>query len=425
MSLLTKAGNLTITEEWCREFFLALQDMVLVTTPSGDLLEINQAAVEALGYSDKAEIAGFPLTNHYADPRDRSRLTALLRDRGSVKDYETRLVKKDGKEICVWITARARKDSTGRAICYEKIIKDVTHHKKRQDQLLEENRHFEKHYRDLKEERDQIEERADLLVKAIAEVDEAKQIIEEQNRKILAELEVAAKLQRSLLPKRYPHQKGFDFASKYVPSNRIGGDFFDIIELENGDIGVVIADVSGHGPAAALLTTMFKMSFQMYAREIVSPNQVLERLNREFCRLITTGEYITAFYFVLNTREGKLVYSKAGHPYPILYRRKTKTHDLLDAEGFFIGMFEEAIFENRETLLRSGDRLLLYTDGVIEARNPAGENFTRGHLEAILAEHEDLPCKAMIEMIYQKLWQFTRKDRFEDDLCMVFLSVGE
>ncbi len=305
------------------------------------------------------------------------------------------------------------------------MIKDMTDRKRLRDQLLDKNRLLEKAYRDLKEERDQIEVQAGMLVKAVAEGEEAKRRVEEQNRRITVELEMAAKLQRSLLPKRYPRRRGFRFASKYIPSNRIGGDFFDTIELENGAVGVVIADVSGHGPAAALLTTMFKMSFQRYAREFSSPSQVLEQLNREFCHFITTGEYITAFYLILNAQEKKIVYSKAGHPYPILYRKDRNTHEFLDADGFFIGMFHEAVFENRETSLNRGDRLLLYTDGVIEARNPVGDSFDMRHLEIILAEGNDLTCDTLIEEIYQQLASFAQKESFDDDLCMVLLSAGE
>lgn len=424
MSLLAETGDLAMTEQCYRKLFQALQDMVLMTTPSGDLLEINQIGIEALGYSDKGEIIRIPVAGHYADPGDRSRLMSLLRERGSVKDFETRLIQKNGREIYVWITANARKDDQGRVIYYEKIIKDVTRRKKLEDELLEKNRLLEKYYQDLKSERDRIEQQASRLVKAVAEVDEAKCIVEEQHRKITAELDMAAKLQRSLLPRRYPQREGLHFASKYVPSNRIGGDFFDIIELGNGDLGVVIADVSGHGPAAALLTTMFKIYFEMYAQELLSPSRVLAKLNREFCRLITTGEYITGFYFVLDTRKKRIVYSKAGHPYPILYRKKSKTHEFLDAEGFFIGMFEEAEFENREVSLGNGDRLLLYTDGVIEARNPEGGCFEMRNLENILAEGDSLSCDRLMEEIYGQLSRFTQKDRFEDDLCMVLLSVG-
>jgi sigma-B regulation protein RsbU (phosphoserine phosphatase) len=399
--------------------------MVFMTTPSGDLLEINEIGVESLGYSGKGEITRIPVVRHYANPNDRARLIDLLKHKGFVKDFETRFVQKDGENLDVWITAHARKDDQGRVIYYEKIIRDITHRKRLEDELREKNRLLERYSGDLKKERDQFEEQATMLSKAVAEVDEARRTVEEQNRRILVDLDMAAKLQRSLLPRRYPSRKGFHFASKYLPSNRIGGDFFDVIELENGDVGVVIADVSGHGPAAALLTTMFKMSFQLYAQEHVSPSRVLATLNREFCRLITTGEYITAFYFILNARKRRILYAKAGHPYPMLYRKKSNTHELLDADGFFIGMFEEAVFEDVETVLDRGDRLLLYTDGVIEARNPQGTCFETGHLQRILAERADLPGEALIEEIYRTLSQFTQRDRFDDDLCMVLLSFGE
>jgi PAS domain S-box-containing protein len=420
----TNTGDMTITDESYRKLVQTLKDPVLMTAPSGDLLDINQAGLETLGYPGGPEIRGIPMDRHYVNPNDRRQLMGLLEDRGFVKDFETRFIRKDGREISVWITANARRDRKRRVLYHEKIIKEVTDDSLQKDRLLEKNRLLEKAYREVKQDRDRMEVQAGMLVKAVAEGEEAKRTLEEQNRRIMVELEMAAKLQRSLLPKRYPRRKGIRFASKYIPSNRIGGDFFDTIELANGDVGVVIADVSGHGPAAALLTTMFKMSFQRYAREYSSPSSVLEQLNREFCRFITTGEYITAFYLVFNARTRKMVYSKAGHPYPILYRRNTNTHELLDTDGFFIGMFDEALFENKETPLNDGDRLLLYTDGVIEARNPAGGCFDMKQLKYILTNGNDLSCHSLIEEIYQELSMFTQKDRFDDDLCMVLLSVG-
>ena len=424
MSLGSKTSGLAITEECYRRLFQDLPDMVCITTPSGDLLEVNQIGVETLGYSDRTEILAIPVDRHYANSNDRRRLTSLLKKRGSVIDFPTWFMRKDGKEIYVWITARARKNKRGQVLYYEKIIKDMTIRNRLEEELLDKNRLLERYYQELKRERDQIEDQAGVLAKTVVELEEAKRIVEEQHRKITIELDVAEKLQRSLLPKRYPRGDGFHLASKYLPSNRIGGDFFDIVELNGDEIGVVIADVSGHGPAAALLTTMFKMSFQMYAQDLLSPSSVLTKLNSEFCRLITTGEYITAFYLILNTKEKRILYSKAGHPYPILYRKKTKTHELLDAEGFFIGMFDEAVFEDMEISLDHGDRLLLYTDGIIEARNPAGSCFEVRQLERILAEHVDLSGDALVEKIYDRLAAFTEKDRFEDDLCMVLLSIG-
>ncbi|MBW2056762.1 MAG: SpoIIE family protein phosphatase [Deltaproteobacteria bacterium] len=423
MSFSRERGGFAVGDECYRKLFQGLQDMVFLTTPSGDLLEVNPMGIEGLGYSDKAEITEFPMVRHYANPEDRSRLAALLRERGSVKDFETRLVKKNRQEIDVWITAHARKDGTGRIVYYEKTVKDITDRKKLEGELREKNRLLEQYYLELRREKDQIQQQAGRLARAVAEADEAKRIIEEQHQKIVAELDMAAKLQRSLLPRRHPQRKGFRFATKYVPSNRIGGDFFDILEVGEGRLGVVIADVSGHGPAAALLTTMFKIYFEMYAQEIQSPNQVLAELNREFCRLITTGEYITGVYLVLDTNKGRVTYSKAGHPYPILYRKRSQSHEFLDTDGFFIGMFEEAEFENRETFLEKGDRLLLYTDGVIEARNPEGSCFETRYLQDILAEGNGLSCSGLMEEIYRRLSRFTGKDRFEDDLCMVLVSV--
>ncbi len=423
MPFLEKADKFILNEDSYTRIFQALRDMVLVTTPPGDLLDINQAGIEALGYSTLAELRQISVDRHYANPQDRLRLGELLNRQGSVKDFETRLVKKNGEEIFVWITANARRDDQGQVIYYEKVIKDVTDRKRLEEEFLEKGRLLERYYWDLKDERDRIEEQAGTLVKIVAEVDEAKQIIEEQNRKVMAELDMAAKLQRSLLPRSFPDLKGFTFASKYIPSNRIGGDFFDVIQFKDGRIGMVIADVSGHGPAAALLMAMFKMSFQMQAQGIPSPSIVLRRLNEEFCRLITTGEYITAFYSILNPTERSVTYAKAGHPYPIVCRGNGGTCEFLDAQGFFIGMFEEAAFEDKETVLTKGDRLLLYTDGVIEARNSEGHSFEIKRLESILAESSHLSCVAVVEEIHRALLQHTQKESFEDDVCMVLMAI--
>jgi len=155
MYLLARAADFTATGDRYKQLFEALQDMVLMTTPSGDLLEINQTGVETLGYSGKAQIVGIPMKRHYANPSDRRRLISLLDDKGSVKDFEIRFARKDGREIWVWITAHARKDDEGQVVYYKKIIKDVSSRKKLEDQLIEKNRLLERYSQEIRKERDQ------------------------------------------------------------------------------------------------------------------------------------------------------------------------------------------------------------------------------------------------------------------------------
>ena len=240
------------------------------------------------------------------------------------------------------------------------------------------------------EARDLMEEQAAKLAMALAEVNEMNEIVHRQNRRIMDQLEMAGKLQKSLLPNIYENIGGVSVSCRYIPSIHIGGDLYDVVDLGQSLAGFVIADVSGHGVAAALVSAMFKMSFHTLSTNVASPKILFHMLNQEFIPILSE-DYITAFYLLSDYWNRTITFSNAGHPTPLLYRKNTGEVLELDTDGFFLGMFEDGAYgEKTITGIENGDSVLLYTDCLIEARNSAGIPFGMDRLKALFEkDHSD------------------------------------
>ena len=207
--------------------------------------------------------------------------------------------------------------------------------------------------------KDLMEEQAAKLAMALAEVDEKNDIIEGQNKKMVDELKMAGRLQKSLLPNIYENINGVSVSSKYIPSIHIGGDLYDVVDLGQGLSGFIIADVSGHGVAAALVSSMFKMSFHTLATNVASPKILFHMLNQDF-NPILAEDYITAFYLLADSSSNSISFANAGHPTPLLYKKKTAEIIELDTDGFFLGMFDDGVYEEKTiTGIENGDALLM------------------------------------------------------------------
>jgi sigma-B regulation protein RsbU (phosphoserine phosphatase) len=256
----------------------------------------------------------------------------------------------------------------------------------------------------------------------LAEVDEKNAIIEEQNKKMIHELEMAGELQKSLLPDIYQIFNGVSFASKYIPSIQIGGDLYDIVTFGQGLTGFMIADVSGHGVAAALVASMFKMSFHTHAPNIASPKILFQMLNDEI-KSILAEDYITSFYLILDRTQNTITYSNAGHPSPLFYRKATQEILDLDTNGYFIGMFENGDYEEKTISVSEGDAILLYTDCILEIENAAGQQFGRQRLLELFGRAiEDKHGQDVIAMIEADLRSFCVQETFSDDFTCLLLE---
>ena len=188
-----------------------------------------------------------------------------------------------------------------------------------------------------------------------------------------AELKTAHEIQAHLLPHEIPQLKPFQIACAWEPVRSVGGDYFDVLTLAPNQLGLCIADVSGKGITAALLMTNLQAAVRAFAPGIASPGALCAKLNEVLCGSIAPGKFVTLFYGVLSTDTLMLRFENAGHTQPIVLRENGAT--ILTAGSMILGMFREAKYADREFQLRSGDCLVLATDGVTEAANERDEEF--------------------------------------------------
>ena len=189
---------------------------------------------------------------------------------------------------------------------------------------------------------------------------------------IQQELALARRMQLSILPADFPSSRSFEVAAKYVPMTSVAGDLYDFLIADDQHAGLLIADVSGHGVPAALIASMVKMAAISQRTQAADPAALLTGMNSALFGN-TQGQYVTAAYVYLDARSRKLLYSAAGHPAMLLLRGGNVTE--IAENGMLLAAVDGAGYESKSLPLETGDRLLLYTDGVVEARNAEGELF--------------------------------------------------
>jgi len=247
----------------------------------------------------------------------------------------------------------------------------------------------------------------------LLEEERAKQRIEE-------ELDVARTIQQGLLPRSLPSTGWFRVCGSSVSSHQVGGDYFDVMPAGPHAWAAVVADVSGKGVSSALLAALLQGAFLAVRHSDFALHKHLESINA-FLNERTAGEkYATVFYCTLE-RSGQLHYVNAGHCPPLVVRSAGNLESL-DATGMPVGMIDEASFEVRQVKLASGDRIVIYTDGVTEAQSEAGEFFGRQRLRQLISEHRADGCEALHEAIAQAVASFTESAPQADDITLVVIE---
>lgn len=206
---------------------------------------------------------------------------------------------------------------------------------------------------------------------------------DQQLSEIRNELEVAKRIQLSILPSGFPNSANFRVAARYVPMTSVAGDFYDFIVADATQAGLLIADVSGHGVPAALIASMVKVAATAQRANAGDPARLLAGMNAVLCGN-TQDQFVTAAYVHLDSASGKLRYSAAGHP-PMLLVRDGKVLEIVE-NGLILAAFDFAVYANAAYALEEGDRLLLYTDGIVEAANAEGDFFGQEALSAVLQQ---------------------------------------
>jgi sigma-B regulation protein RsbU (phosphoserine phosphatase) len=262
------------------------------------------------------------------------------------------------------------------------------------------------------------------FILVIADVSEEQRAAEARR-----ELDTARRIQASLLPKSTLRTDGLEAAGICLPAGAIGGDYFDYFTTPEG-ISVTVADVSGHNIGAALIMTETRSALR--AKTITphveghhgGPSQLLDDLNELlFDDLNGADLFITMFYLVFDRMTRRLTYANAGHNPALLARQESDQCAPLDAEGLVLGVKRGIVFEERSVLLKPGDTVLLYTDGVTEARNASGEMFGTDRLSALLIEHRERAPEELIDCLIGTVRDFVGATGLSDDTSMVVLKV--
>ena len=348
---------------------------------SNRFIDVNESACRQLGWSRQELLAAnwdqlFP---EEAVARSMESLATGL-ERGWDRDTITTIMRQhSGKELPVEITIRVatfNKELYGVA-----VARDITERKRGEKALLE-------------------------------------------NAHILREMELARNIQLSLLPVAPPEVPGVSLAGFCLPATHVGGDYYYFAKRDNGIVDLAVADVSGHNIGAALMTVEARTVLRSQLATGSSAGRILAAMNEILYEDLNRAElFITVFCASFDTFSRTLTYANAGHPPPLHFTYSAPSCQWLDADGLLMGVRENVAFEEKQIQLQSGDVLLLYTDGVIEADNGDGELFGIERLCNILhSRHRESP-QAIIDAIVLDVAAFSGTIPMEDDVTMVVMKV--
>ncbi|MBV6494407.1 MAG: hypothetical protein LDLANPLL_02440 [Turneriella sp.] len=272
------------------------------------------------------------------------------------------------------------------------------------------------------------------------ELTAANEALNEKDRLIQMELDFAAEIQKGIIPTRIEEWNGLKFSSYYLPMEKVSGDYYDVFPAQGNRLGILMADVSGHGVPAALITTMAKVAFARAAQNTHSPVQTFREVNNQLLEIVTTQDYLTAFYLTIDDTH-QFLFGNASHQHAKIIR-KTPEPDLnkedveenspvvqiesLDTAGLFVGAMSEAneSYAEKAGRLNAGDRLFLYTDGLIEIRNKEGEEFGNLRFDELLKDSSRLPAEEVISYVVGEVFKFSEGTQPNDDISLLMVEVN-
>ena len=227
-----------------------------------------------------------------------------------------------------------------------------------------------------------------------------------ERERVEQELQVARSIQQASLPKQVPDVEGWQITPYYKPAREVGGDFYDFLELKDGQLGLVVGDATGKGVPAALVMASARSMLRAVAQASdYSPGDVLGRANDSLVIDIPPNMFVTCFYAILDPDSGHLRYANAGHELPYLHRNGGDAAEELRVRGMPLGLMPEMGYEEKQTILEAGDSALFYTDGLVEAHDPKGEMFGLPRLRALCAEHGKE--RSLVDALLEELERFT------------------
>jgi serine phosphatase RsbU (regulator of sigma subunit)/anti-sigma regulatory factor (Ser/Thr protein kinase) len=238
-------------------------------------------------------------------------------------------------------------------------------------------------------------------------------------------LEIAQTLQQRLLNQHTPSMDTLDICARYIPAEKVGGDYYHIVSLNGTSIALLIFDVSGHGLTAARITALAELSFESHIKNEHNPAAVLAGMNMDIHGKTPGAVFVTAFLMVLDIESGNGYYSNAGHVPPLLHHTDGRDIEELTGGGTFLGMIENIEYTQSPILLKNGEKIILYTDGLVEAMNRGGELYGRERLLDIIRQNANSDCTPLVETILEHNALFLDGTPLQDDLCLLAIEKKE
>lgn len=259
--------------------------------------------------------------------------------------------------------------------------------------------------------------------RVVERTEELRRTMEEKER-IGSELRIASDIQKSILPRTFPafpHRDDFDLYAESIPAREMGGDFYDFFLLDQGRVGLVIADVSGKGVPAAIFMAVTRTMLKATAMQGGSPGECLRDVNNLLCPDNDAAMFVTVVYAILDTKTGDLEYGNAGHNLPYLLSSRVGITALENPGGMALGVLEDRVYPVKRVRLQPGDGLLLYTDGVTEAMDAAGNLFSADRLERLLRRIQNGTPTEIVRDTVAEVRSYAAGEPQADDITLLAL----
>jgi phosphoserine phosphatase RsbU/P len=253
---------------------------------------------------------------------------------------------------------------------------------------------------------------------------EARQQLARQLLDINNELEMAREIQLAILPHEIPRISGLEIAARYIPMSLVAGDFYDFIVVDEKHVGILVADVSGHGLPAALIASMLKTAFAAQAPHACDPARVLSGLNQSLCGKFK-NHFVTGAYVFVDMEKNSIKYAGAGHPPLLLWRQSSAAASEVLENGLLLGFFKDAPYSVVEVCVQPGDKAVLYTDGILETRSPSKEEFGPDLFKVFLESNHNLKADKFADLVLDELtgWSENHEGNGqEDDITLLVID---
>jgi serine phosphatase RsbU (regulator of sigma subunit) len=250
-----------------------------------------------------------------------------------------------------------------------------------------------------------------------------------QNERYKEELKIAKTVQKSLLPQRLEQDRDFDVSAFAQSADEVGGDYYDTLRINDHQVALIIADVSGKGTTAAFHMSQMKGIFHSLAQQEIDPKEFMVRANQALIYCLERGSFISATYFIIDTAAKRITYARAGHCPVLYYRAAAQQAQYLKDRGTALGMIKNknyCDFIDTNTIpYQPGDVMVLYTDGITEAKSDKGEEYGNERLLAIIEQVPGLPVREIQDALIADLHRFSGTNQINDDYTTMIVKFKE